>query len=334
MRSLLPIPLASLLSVFLLVPAGCDLSDSTSGPVPTNEGDTHSLSRTQEWRYSVQGDSLVLDPAAVEIFSYCSIREGQGGEWVDEFVVDTVQPYRAAWAIVGDTLRFDIRLDTSYDRSAEDEVLATGISRKWSALVRQGRGAGLEGAWRQVGNGREWLAGTRTRTSQAEDMIEADFLRFHPMTFTFSQGALVRSGYSQEADNFLATWNGEIYRWDSTWLPDSAVYDLAVRKLDETRVELRGRKTGEVVTIQWSNSGISYASSVAAHGRHVYAFNPASCPNPYEPDWMPLFRYQNQKRAFATGLQAGHTGSAGTARAAIRPTSPFGASSRPSRAGW
>lgn len=304
-----------------LLPAGCDLSD----PSPKVEPPPHPVSWSQEWRYAQQGDSLFLDPVDAEVFSYCSSRQ-QNGVWEDVLLTDTVGPDRVAWAIVGDTLRYDIRVDTTVDISQEGEVTDSGVSRIWSVLVRQGSGAGLEGTWTQVGIGRELVSGTPTRMSRVLDWAEARYFRYQPTTWVFSQGALVRSGYSLAADDFISYWNGEYFPDDSSRGSEREAYDISVRKLDEVRVELRGRKTGEVVTIEWSNSGIVYTSSVTGNERHHFAFNPTSCPNDYEPEWLSTFRAMNRKIDFAAFRGA-------VEPAATLPASAFGASRRAFRRG-
>lgn len=275
-----------------IVLAACDSTNSGAGS-PMGPASSGPLVIVTTGRYTVAGNSITLVPDEIEDEAYCAEEHLSSGEIRHELRRDTNRTTTVSWSIVGDTLRFPIEKDTS--RSYGTPTTIFGITEHWISSVRIGGGPGIEGVWRAVGVGEREIFGNGGSGSGESEAYSRQALALAENTFSFADGRITITGKHFAARWFLAQWNGDLT--DSMGWPgfaDSARHDIAVEILDERRVRLTGRTSGEVVTIAWTESEETYTSSVAAHSRHVYYRNPSACPNEPKPGWWQDFLVANR----------------------------------------
>lgn len=263
-----------------LVVAGCDASGS-GGPGPGDPG-AGPIAIAKSGPYSLHGDTVVsaLDSPSVRV----TCIEGRSTPQRDSVAM---VPVRWVVAVEGDTLKLGLRTLAIRDSAADPARVAATIET-WDAYLRTGGSSGLEGVWRAIGPGFRVLSGVlpASYSPPAPDPILKSGLLW--ATFTFQGGRLTETGYSRPAPLFKASQTGEI----STTRDDAspgARYDIGFTVVDDRHLRMEGRKTGEVVDIEWTDSSTAYASSVPAHGRHVWSRAPVACPNDFVPPWLASF---------------------------------------------
>lgn len=228
--------------------------------------------------YHVEGNKIIQGPSVVTI-QYCV------GSRMEKFT-DTGD---------GDTTEFEVSGNTLTLR--EYETLESGaVVREDIILTRQGRGSGIEGSWRYSDAAWSVASGTPTAEERAdldgEVAMGREIFADMDVILTF-QGGKMSFAYSYVlSEVFVKQWNRNLGGFPA----DSALYDIDVRALDGKTVELKGRKSGEVVRVVFSGEGDrTYTSSNANNPPHTYYVQAKTCPNELEPDWFEAFKGANSK---------------------------------------
>jgi hypothetical protein len=230
--------------------------------------------------YSVAGNKIIM-PGSNDTEYYCMGNALQ--TQIDTGEADTVE-----FVISGATLTVYTH---PYTRQSGAEI------QRYTLLQRVGSGSGLEGTWSSADVGYRVLSGTLTAEDKSE--LDANFaensrrnslLKF---SLQFVNGKMITFVDADVAALFVEEWNDESF---SNELPDSARYDISVKAVDRSTVELKGRKSGETVRITGAFMGDEiYTSDLPAHAKYTHFRIPKSCPNDDVPDWYEEFRSANQK---------------------------------------
>ncbi|MEO6096726.1 MAG: hypothetical protein ABIQ80_13335 [Fibrobacteria bacterium] len=252
---------------------GC-LFDNSSDETP---GDLGKL--VSETPYSVTGNRIIT-PEHDESVRYCFL----------DSMIDTV------FHIGVDTVLFEITGSTLTISEMENRT-ETGVSFQWySTHARAGSGTGLEGDW--TGTGRHYRVNSGTLSAEEKaslDLSESTSQAYatgRKATTRFSKGRIATYVDQDFGKSFVAIWNARV---GENIPPDSAVFDIEIKLIDKSMVELKGRKSGENVRIAESAEGRTYSSSKAGHTEHRYFPHPTGCPNEYEPNWYRQFTEDNRK---------------------------------------
>jgi hypothetical protein len=127
------------------------------------------------------------------------------------------------------------------------------LSIEGMIFARTGTGTGIQGSW------------TSTMGS----------VQIGPSTITVIESS------SSDADYFI-----------EDWIDDPQADNVTVTKASANSVTMTGNTTGEIVTITFSSTGISYSSTLSEHAAGTYYYNPTSCPN-NDPEWYYEFLMAN-----------------------------------------
>jgi hypothetical protein len=242
--------------------------------------------------YTKQGNFIIVSHAyQISRYSYCS------GNSLSEYF-DTIQPGydTTEYANSGDSLWLIMPPETTYSSYTAYQTELV--------FLRNGTGTGLVGKWGVCGIDYRILSGSFSTTErQSLDSSNATMVAMYDsmgMEYVFT-GAMVKLGYRggyNYATSFITSWNSPSWNGNPA---DSALYDISVAALSNTKVRLTGRKSGEIVTIVWTAGSApdqTYTSSNPAHAPNTYFQNPTACPDNPEPDWWSGFLSDNEK----TGL--------------------------------
>jgi hypothetical protein len=90
---------------------------------------------------------------------------------------------------------------------------------------------------------------------------------------------------------------------DTSVVPDSALYDISLSKIEKYILQFHGNKTKEIVLEEYipqspftgENYIIRHTSNVTEHKPHTFYKPTESCPNPELPDWAYEFFKENRK---------------------------------------
>ncbi len=186
----------------------------------------------------------------------------------DDLVQDTMA-YSATYAISGDTLTENVPYNLAHD----------GQIRAATTLMRDGSGAGLQGAWKVKSVEFFILSGSEGGSVlDSVDRANGDFdtaLKADEGVeeLVFSADSVHEYGNARPALAFLSAWksNREV----------ADVEAIAVKMISQYVAQLKGLRTGETVTITSSPDmdGSDYVSSVAAHKPYRFYINAQSCPD-------------------------------------------------------
>ncbi|MDB5049334.1 MAG: hypothetical protein JWO30_2405 [Fibrobacteres bacterium] len=272
MKSAIASPLFALAALL----TGC-LTGGTGGTTPAPDGTEKIIGP-----YTVV-DGKIITPLRVESYSYCS------GNTLETFL-DTSRADTVPFELTGSSVTFlGGRKDTLPSGTIVEQVLNA---------MREGSGSGLEGSWIYRSFQSRLVSGSPTAEEltemRANDSEMTAFLTLNIVRVRFSGGTLSTFEDIQTAERFLGDWNGkEDFSGDE---PDSAKYDVAVIVLGKHTVALKGRKSGETVTLTIDSEGNrTYTSSAADHPEYHYVENPKTCPNDQQPDWYGDFLDANLK---------------------------------------
>jgi hypothetical protein len=241
--------------------------------------------------YSQHGNLIIISQAyQISRYSYCS------GNSLSEYF-DTIQPGY-------DTTEFANSGDTLWLIMPPETTTSTYTAYQTELVfLRNGTGTGLVGKWKVCGIDYRILSGSfSTGERQSLDSSNAGMVAMYDsmgVEYVFTGTMIkfgVHGGYNY-AGEFITSWNSSYDPMSA----DSAVYDISVVPVSNTKVKLFGRKSGELVTIVWTSGSApdqTYTSSNPAHAPYTYFQNPTACPDNPEPDWWTDFLSANQK----TGL--------------------------------
>ena len=197
-----------------------------------------------------------------------------------------------------DSSRFEVSGDTLRIFSVPDTSLVTGaVVIDYSSFARTGKGQGLDGLWKAVGQGYRVASGALTAEEKAErdrDARVSDAGGKYGDTFIRLTGTRATAYADIDyARQFVDRWNG--IDEDNPINVDSSRYAIGAKAVARNLVEMKGRIAAETVRVQYHPNGdIEYTSDSAGHGKHVYRADPTTCPNAHSPEWYFEFRQANQ----------------------------------------
>ena len=225
--------------------------------------------------YKVSGD-MIITGVHIDTSHYC---DG------DSLVVDTSMqgPDTVRYSIAGGILSIVGPPDTQ-------EVSGAVVQHTFKA-ERVGGGSGLEGRWKSLPADYVVLSGTLT----AEEKINLDkskagqggMEKYGDAYIEFSGGLIKTYLDLDQAQIFLDAWTGASQGDTSAGMAHR--YDIEAKALDRLTVQLKGNKTGEIVTMKFSALGDrTVTSSDPKHPGFTYLQDPASCPETIQPQWYSL----------------------------------------------
>lgn len=226
-----------------------------------------------EAEYSVHGDTLVLLNLPDTVWS-CN-------DTVKTSQVELDEPDSFRFTVSGNALQvFQGGPDSIWGLENQLE----GVVDNYSRFNRIGGGQGLEGRWLFKGYGYNLLSGTLSQSSKERlEFLQNLYLnrsRYVTEEYEFSDGRMILRIGGDFAGLYVANWNGAILD-DSLVSPDSAIYDVEVTRLGPGSVRLKGRKTGETVTltlsIEKSRPIWSYASDNPSHPTYPGSLSMRPC---------------------------------------------------------
>ena len=262
----------------------CSGTSNGVGPAP-------SQAMTMTGTYRVSGDSLyVTMNSQADTSTYClgdSLEvqidsAGTSGETGD------------VYSIVNNTMTLS-QWDPYMSGSAYTvDMVAT--------FNRVGMGSGLEGTWKLASEGYAVSSGTapdsikRYLDSQNVDFNSALSSGQVSMQYTFSNNQITgtMSSSIDWADEYVKSWTSCSA---GSYGMDTCSYNITVVKLSASSVQLKGKTSGETVTVTWNAQGDeTFSSSNSAHATGTYYAKPKSCPNDV-PTWFSDFIIANAKTA-------------------------------------
>ncbi len=226
-----------------------------------------------EAEYTVLGDTLVLQSLPDTIWS-CD-------DTVKTMRIEQYEPNSYRFTVSGNTLRLFLGgPDTIWGLG--DQV--DGMVDRYSRFSRIDGGQGLEGRWIFKGYGYDLLSGTVNERSKKnlEFLQNLYLIRSQYVTeeYEFSDGKMIRRNGGDFAGLYVASWNGA-FRDDSLDVPDSAIYDIEATRMGPGSVRLKGRKTGETVTLTLSIATSvpiwTYASDNPSHPTYPGSISERPC---------------------------------------------------------
>jgi hypothetical protein len=255
---------------------------------PTGSGGGQPYSQTETMTYTVSGSTIeVTNP--LEISLYC---EGSN------LMADTSFPQTQSddYVLSGNTLTVSMldTLDTSQ-----------AVVKKNTNLTREGSGSGIQGTWQETSPTYQIVSGTPT-AGELQDLNDEVASIQCQLSYTsndllISATQFVISTAYSTADDFIASWNGTC----DPQFAESAGVAITVVKVNESTVQLTGRKSGEKVTITSDARGdLAYTSSNSANTAYTYDENPTTCPDDYAPAWYYTFVSANSTSTLAKAKSA------------------------------
>lgn len=211
--------------------------------------------------------------------------------------VEPAETDTTSYTLVGTALTLWSDPDTLLD----DEGGFIAVLRSGSLLRRSGVGMGLEGRWRMESFEFHVLSGAldeehrkmydrfKTVLTQRNQYITSEL--------EFAGGKAWSRVEGRFADFFVDDWNGRIAP-DST-PPDSALYDIEVRTVDARTVSLKGRKSGENVTLTFDQpmGFATYSSDNPAHKTYNdLGYRPDCSGTGLPRSWFFQFKRENAKQ--------------------------------------
>lgn len=266
---------------FSLALSACFLSEERNAARP--------LSAESEYigRYTVAGNRIIMVTEG-DTLSYCHGSERR----------ELARPSET------DTLEFHLDRDriTVYN-APEAAGPAPGpgpvVRISWEA-GRVGPGSGLEGHWRIRKFDHHLVSGSLGDSLKTawEDRMRA-WRRGNALGISeleLREGRAYARSDIRWADLFVAEWNGELETDRPADSADRARYDIAAKALDKYTVELKGRRNGETVRIEYSKKGHrTYSSDAAGRLPYQEAGEPATCPDDPDRQWYGAFKAANAK---------------------------------------
>lgn len=240
-------------------------STSPTGPESPDEG------YFQEAEYSIVGDRIITLGGPDTVWSCADTGKTMN--------IRPERPDTNRFTLSGNIFRVFTGLDTVWAASPDSPPEA--VVDKYSEFARLGGGQGLEGRWRFQGYGYSLLSGNLSAEARENlDYFQKRFLirsRYVTEDYDFSDDRIYMRVGGDFAGLYVAEWNGA-FLFDSTQPADSAEYDVEVARLDSGTVRLKGRRTGETVTLtrEEPRPGWTYSSDNPAHP--AYSGNPATRP--------------------------------------------------------
>lgn len=271
LKAMLPIT-----SIAALAFSGCLLGNSDGGG-------TASLGFTSKSRTYIISENRIIFQPEVKTRSYCP------PDGALETVIDTLRSDSSEFGIEGDLLRVVVDTDSTESGAVVKEMFVFG---------RTGMGTGIEGTWNFRIPEYEVVSGLLTAKEKAKRdsgvLIFQYGMKFTTSSITLSKGTITTFEDTRTADLFMESWNGTypfVVRE-----PDSLGLDIFAKIIDPYTVELKGRKTGEIVRILMApNRDRTYTSDKPGIAEYRHLRNPKSCPNDFEPQWFLDFEVANAK---------------------------------------
>jgi hypothetical protein len=275
---------------------GCGEKDNPTGPSGTR-ATNYNVSYVQN------GNTLTLTVSQYTYsFTYCN-----GDSLVSQTDTMPDTSYSMRIELSANTLKMFPGLKDTLDSSK-------AVVELYMALSRKSSGTGLTGVWTLNGYNYEVISGMPTQGELSKNIF-INFMDFYEgMTFEYeftgSQINYYVSGEYDHAKNFIDNWNGKYYVGIDA---DSSRYAISIQKTGKTVVQLTGLKSGEIVTVVFSqisfndliNNNVgttTYSSTNPSHPQYVYDSNKKTCPNAPEPSWYWEFLDSNSKIPGATGI--------------------------------
>ncbi len=246
--------------------------------------------------YRVSGDSIFVTVSmAPDTYSYCN-----GDSLVSQ--IDTMSGMDESgmrYTLSGNTLTLaenaaGLLSDSSSSAYSVDENLV---------YSRSGSESGLQGKWFLASVGFNVTSGIlpdslrnyldSITTSANQEIVSGQISESITLSGnSFSEAMTVES---KPADQFVSSWTEcSLYAYSL----DTCNYAVTVVNVNDYTAQLRGKKTGETVTIVWNaNNDQTYTSSNTSHAAYTYIENPKTCPDDYEPGWFITFLSDNSNTA-------------------------------------
>jgi hypothetical protein len=203
-----------------------------------------------------------------------------------------------AYTLRDDTLR--LLYWTESEQGAEhttDFTDSTAMVRWHLAMVREGDGEGLVGAWRYAGLVWRLVRGELSLDERAMLDRQAD----SPDSL-FGWGIVPAIGIQFTEDSLRVDQNtpgtAEALFGEAPASPiDTSVYAVTIERDRTGALLLSGDSTGVHVTIAVDSSGnITYTSNDTRYGDYTYYEDFRRCPNPLRPAWYATFLERNKRR--------------------------------------
>jgi len=206
--------------------------------------------------------------------------------------------------VPSDSAVFEVSADSLKIASGTDTAASGAIVHFTSIFARVGSGSGLEGQWRLIEQAYQVISGTLTtveKTNYESNNSNSRYLlsTFVNSTLEIGSGKITSSIEANTAGLFMESWNGSnpyVYH-----KADSTRFDMTAKAIDAHTLELKGRKTGETVTLVMTSSSsnfsgdVVYTSDKAGNATYHYNADAKTCPNPAQPDWYLAFQNANLK---------------------------------------
>ncbi len=192
----------------------------------------------------------------------------------------------------GDTVRYSISGNILSILSHPDTLETSGaVVQRIYKGERVGGSGGLEGKWKSLASDYTILSGTPTASEIAnlekEKAGQSGLDKYADAYIEFAGGKISTYLDVDNAQLFLDQWSGRS-QGDTTGGMNTR-YDIEAKAVDKNTVQLKGNKTGEIVTMKFTSLGDRTVTSTdPKHKTFAYRQEPESCPEEIEPQWYSL----------------------------------------------